>query len=383
MAKKHPNKNLPFFAYGIFKPGQIAFSKIENCVDEIIYSKINYEMLIRDGVPIIGDEESNNLKTYGYLIYFKDESINNAYDIINQTEPNDLYFWDVIATVEGTECNVLKGVEPKKGSNEIESGNIQEFHGQNDPIFREALQLVDDSLKIKLQSLKPSDDFKTNIKEFFILQMHYMLLWTAIDRFESLRYNNQDKTDGKDKIHISQEECFEDIFEKHYAKSKGCSKNREIYNSKHLAPREINSDVTSDWAMNYYYTVRCNVVHRGKTIHDDQDHLKCSLIELSKIFKDILKYTFNIVTINGIDFCIPYGLKEVTDENDSTRVFKKDETNQIKGIPNYTIGISSDINDFGDCYSIGENYFNIKIIDVDNDKKRNIIRHLNDKLNKV
>ena len=44
--------DLPFFAYGIFKPGQLAYSKIRNHVDENINNvEINYLMKTRDGVP--------------------------------------------------------------------------------------------------------------------------------------------------------------------------------------------------------------------------------------------------------------------------------------------------------------------------------------------
>lgn len=371
------NTDIPFFAYGIFKPGQLAFSRIEEAIERISYSKIKYNMRVRDGVPIIGKDEKNNSKTYGYLIFFKEECKQDAYRIIGETEPNKLYYWDEI-TVDNEQCNVLKGKKFKYGSNSPEF-DINEFKGHKDPFFKEALDLIKESINAKEKLLDPENElFENEIKHFFNLQMHYMLLWSAIDRFTRLKYNK--KFQSHNIIEFSGEQSFEKSFYKNF------KENRVIFPNDYLKPISLYRE-RSDWklskSMYYYYKVRCNVVHRGKSIIGDEKDLRHSLIELSNIFKDVLNDTFNIVTIDGVDFCIPYGLKEVTGENDSTRVFKRDEDNQINGIPNYTIEISSDIKDFEDCYSIGENYFNIKIIDADDDKKRNIIRHLNNKLNKV
>ncbi len=47
---KKPDSNLPFFAYGIFKPGQIAYSKIKDLVLQKKEISINRPMKHRDGV---------------------------------------------------------------------------------------------------------------------------------------------------------------------------------------------------------------------------------------------------------------------------------------------------------------------------------------------
>ena len=41
---KKPDSNLPFFAYGIFKPGQIAYSKISGLDFSLKEASINYLM---------------------------------------------------------------------------------------------------------------------------------------------------------------------------------------------------------------------------------------------------------------------------------------------------------------------------------------------------
>ena len=62
--------SLPFFAYGIFKPKQLAYSKIRNHVDEemLINAEVNYGMKIRDGVPILIDKEGRG-HTNGFIFF--------------------------------------------------------------------------------------------------------------------------------------------------------------------------------------------------------------------------------------------------------------------------------------------------------------------------
>lgn len=373
-----PKNNIeyPFFAYGIFKPGQLAFSKIEKYVDEICYNSINYQMYIRDGVPVIGEEKNEVFKTYGYLIKFKKGRERKAYNIISNTEPFELYEWSEI-TCDNLDCKVLKGKSLEKGNPHSEHGGV-EFNGHNDPLFNEALELIDSYL-IEGRRFGRRRGISEEIKNFFLLQMHYMLLWAAIDRFSSLKYN-QEKI-SQNNYRFSQDPVFINTLE-----NLGIEK-RYIFTTDNLSEFEL-TDEKSNWAINYYYKVRCNIVHRGKTIHNDYMDVFDSMKELSEIFKEVLKDTFNIVTINDINFNIPYGLKEVSYENDSIRIFKKDESNLIKGIPNYSIEITdlSRIKNNGEIlinskniYKVNSKLFDIQIKGDYNDKNK-IIRYLNEKL---
>ena len=172
---------LPFFAYGIYKPGQLAYSKIENCVKTHYNYEINYRMLMRDGVPLItpaGDK--SRARTAGYLIYFNEKCSKTAYETISENMHAKLYEWKEIKVGENR-VNVLMGVKPKMGSLGIKShpGN---YDGRDDPYFKEAIEVVENEL---------NDENKhwSNINDFFKLQMSYLLLWTAIERYASLKYN--------------------------------------------------------------------------------------------------------------------------------------------------------------------------------------------------
>ena len=62
--------SLPFFAYGIFKPGQLCYSRISHLVEKTFECTVSGRLKERDGLPllILG---SNELRIKGYLIHFE------------------------------------------------------------------------------------------------------------------------------------------------------------------------------------------------------------------------------------------------------------------------------------------------------------------------
>lgn len=60
--------SLPFFAYGIFKPGQLCFSRISALVERIIKCNVKGTLKERDGIPLLA-LGSENVSIQGYLIY--------------------------------------------------------------------------------------------------------------------------------------------------------------------------------------------------------------------------------------------------------------------------------------------------------------------------
>ena len=187
--KPPENIDLPFFAYGIFKPNQIAYSKIEKYVEKSINSEINYYMKERDGVPILIDNTSKSNYTQGNILYFKENQKEIAYKKISNTTSKALYEWKTIK-IGKEEVNILFGVNTDLGST-IPELSYTDYNGKNDPFFKEAIKLIESNL----ENLKNT----YRIMGFFELQMNYMLLWSAIDRYTHLKYNkNTEKQKGNE-----------------------------------------------------------------------------------------------------------------------------------------------------------------------------------------
>ena len=108
----------PFFSYGIFKPGQLGYYRIENYVEnKKISCYVNHRLLTRDGLPIIHDTKGGS--TEGALLEFKDGKEKKAYQSIIDIEPDHHYKWGTINVTANREkeisANVLFGKRPEKG----------------------------------------------------------------------------------------------------------------------------------------------------------------------------------------------------------------------------------------------------------------------------
>lgn len=256
----------PFFAYGIFKPGQIAFSRIEKYVKNYFPEKIDYKLSIRDGVPFISKTTENH-KTKGYLIYFKNKE---AYKIINNTEPDHLYGWGTIK-INGRPVNVLFGENIEKGNPKVLHDGF--YDGLMDPFFSDVISIIKNR-KI---------DYSSEVEEFYSIQMYYLLLWASIERYAFLRYGNEYTKPNIKKL--SKEKIFEESLKRHL------SDERTIFSTLDFEKHTLS---TADYvdSMLYYYQIRCNSTHRGKSAHSDAGLIEKSLNELLNIFEDILNETF-------------------------------------------------------------------------------------------
>ena len=277
--------DLPFFAYGIFKKNEIAYSKIKKYVkDKPENHIIDYEIRMRDGVPIL-IKEKGEFKSEGNLIYFKENNREKAYQIISKTELKDLYRWDVIK-VNGHDANVLIGIDPNNGSSNIEFyGKYYSYKGIDDPFFKESILIIKKFL---------GEDKGPTVMNLLKLQMHYLLLWASIERYCDLKY-------AKSRINqnikeFSEEEVVENSIKnlKRF-KNRAYDKNDElltVFSAEDLQDYTLKPKKPFD-SLKYYYTIRCNVVHRGKISMDKDEHLlRFGLMDLCEIFENVIKDTF-------------------------------------------------------------------------------------------
>lgn len=262
---------LPFFAYGVFKPGELAFLQIRAFVIERIECTIAGELCIRDGLPIISPNPKERVN--GALLKFFPECKEKAYQAIVNLEPDKQYHWAVAPTTSGS-ANYLVGRSPNKGSIPAE----KEWDGRNDPLFTVALEVVQ-------ETLESNRNFEWDLKPLFRLEMAYLLLWTCIERYASLRYHFKDK--AADKVfNIAEESAFQ------LALQKWAHEPRSVQRADDPTQKAVLDPKDAAKSIKYYYQIRSNLVHRGKGLPHDHDRLKSSLEELLNIFRDTLDAAF-------------------------------------------------------------------------------------------
>lgn len=265
--KPPKNQKLPFFSYGIFKPGEIPYLGIKEYALNIQEFKIPGEILIRDGVTIYKDNPNREVE--GFLINFEESKAEDAYEYIASLEPSKIYRWEC-KELNGRCFNILCGVSPEKGSQNIEEAEWRSTW--EDPYFTSAISVLEEL---------PEEPFDWEMKSTFKLQMKYLLLWTIIERFEFLRYSFKAGPAERNKK-LAQNPYFIEGLKLF------CKDTRSVYSTEDPTEKFILDTANSQKSIQYFYKVRCNISHRGKAVTKDYDTVLSSYRELFQITKYIL-----------------------------------------------------------------------------------------------
>lgn len=285
-----PDLSLPFFAYGIFKVGEIAWPRIIRFVESYSETSISdHKLVLRDGVPQLFPANGHTVK--GHLLLFTDPQ--EAFLEIGTSEPRSLYKWLVLRTETGSECNALVG-RSKSGFVEIESPT---WSSAMDPAFGHGMAYVRATIVETAAQLcisKPWDENPDDWRAFFSLQGAYMVLWSIIERFASFRYGADDGAQSRQleeepsqglKIRaLEAEECYLEAFSQ-----------ANVDPSFHVNPVRENKTKTltrdgklkPEKSLSTYYQMRSNITHRGKSAWKENQRLLVATIDLFNVFRSL------------------------------------------------------------------------------------------------
>lgn len=264
--------NRPFVAYGIFKPGQIAYCQLKDFVDYATKVNIPGSLRLRDGV-VLFDQRRIDGPVDAFRLSFLSGLEQRAYAVISDMEPSNLFYWDSVE-IDGEACNILSGKKIDRGSHEID---MQEYVDiWNDPLFNAALEVVENEL---LRKTNGSGDMKA----FFKLQMSYLLLWSALERFVTLRYGfGQNLVKKIEMLACDKTFCAsigKHVSEKNHVKVFRADDPEKTYEARPDKPLST---------IRAYYQLRSNITHRGKSYNKDYQRLLNSAKTLLLIFRDVL-----------------------------------------------------------------------------------------------
>lgn len=283
------NLSLPFLAYGVFKPNQLAYSQIKKFVYNNKSVKINYKLSNINGMPVLLNKPNSN-GVDANIITFKNDKEKKAYNTIGCSKDMYIYSWEVI-NVDGQDVNVLMYAGDKEfpGSH----FNVSCYDWREDHIFKNILEYLD--FNIRRFKTHPFQYQWDDLKPLMEIQSSYMALWAAIDRFLTFRYGN---TQINNVLKLSDESFFKDsLIENYDAIDKGFyggipSWSDKIFSAQHLKNYPLTPHRPVCAAL-YYYTLRNNVVHSGKVMHEEIDTVWNALVGLTEIFKDVLEAVKN------------------------------------------------------------------------------------------
>jgi len=272
--------SLPYITYGLFKPGEFGFSAIEESLatrpDKVV---IDGALWTRDGLPLL---KLGSGETQGFRLEFRPEAADVAYSIIGEREPHSQYRW---ATIEqgGQPGNVLVGYQPEHGGLELEEHS---WTYRSDPVFVHLPAVIkrclDDDDTGEFLAMSPDEWHR-----LFRLEMHYLLLWTLLERFVSLR-SGPLLEPGEKVRRLAEYAEFQQAFHKFVPAVEGRTGKVAVYDSRGFGHARLTAGDPTRSAR-YYYLVRSNVAHRGKGAWNDGEIVRCSLRELYEITAYMLR----------------------------------------------------------------------------------------------
>lgn len=292
--------NKPFFSYGIFRPGEIAFHLISEFVDfeQIAEKTIEGSLKLRDGI-VIFDKGSDPV--VGYLLFFKKGMEQDAYQRIINMEPGKIYMWNQDQSKYRHEFNILfgkksgKGIDDKKSDTKLKVWESRFDSSWNDPFILNGFKMLEyfSSEELKLnhsnESIKWAEEFLWEeeflFNKFLKFQMLYLFLCSILERIIFLNgdFRKEEKTDQVIKfandplmkktmdlmIRDTKFEYFKNEWTRVIHKSNDPDSKVDWKNSP-------DGTIDTETAMLYYYQLRSNITHRGKSgIHKFSELESC------------------------------------------------------------------------------------------------------------
>ncbi len=273
----------PFFSYGIFRPGEIAYNIISEFVDlnKIEKRVIKGNLKLRDGILIYDQKGVDDID--GYVLSFKEGLESEAYDSIVKLEPGNYYMWNDNESKYRKEFNILHGKKSEKGIDEEKKFNDPKIWNNlfesiwRDPFIINGFNMLDQYAKVGIslnRQYKEIEGFdEGSFNDYLKYQMLYLFLSSILERIMFLNGgfginpNKQKDLFSKDKTLtkvldqlVNNEDFpqFKSPFERVIHPTN--DPDNEVKWS-----HEGSNNINAKKAMDYYYQLRSNITHRGKT----------------------------------------------------------------------------------------------------------------------
>jgi hypothetical protein len=277
---------------------------------------------LRDGLLIFDQQGKESV--HGYLLFFNEGMEVLAYEKIVGLEPDKYYMWNEGLSKFRDEFNILFGKESNKGVDEERGGNNPIVWDNlfdsiwRDPFIINGFNLLEEYAKRKMPIQTIHDEFdwheESCFNDYLRYQMFYIFLCSILERImflnggfglspnKQIRLFSEDKTLKKVfKLLVQSQDFphFNSTFQRVIFRSDDPSNSTKWS----YVPSD---DVDVKVALDYYYRLRSNITHRGKSGIKKLAALEKSFEELLFILKTFWakKEMESIAIKREIDFLI-------------------------------------------------------------------------------
>jgi hypothetical protein len=217
----------------------------------------------------------------GWLLWFAPGSLDQAWSVVCSFEPATQYKWQITQAHSDVQlsANALAGRRVREGEAEE---TVQEWSAGLDPVFTEGMaevrRLVEEAAP---DGICPQPDTPELWSRFFRLQAAYLLLWSIVERYTALRFGPG--LDPWDRVtRLGEDTSFRE------AVAAVGVREGVVIDSRDPASRyRLAADGTG--AAKYFYQVRSNLSHRGKSAFKDAQLVHNSVTVLSAAMQILLE----------------------------------------------------------------------------------------------
>ncbi len=304
----HSNSAGVWFVYGSLKPAELGFRQIKDLIDHHEPAQLSgYRLLIRDGLPAIGNHKGNTRPVDGHLLYAKLGEESELASVIDAFEmPGNYYVQDVevinaSGISVGAAANFLK--YPKNGNPEfIESSS---WSVCDDTYFQLGLPTLFRMAQKSITGFHGHGNSPDFWKDYLPIMGTFLNLCTVLERY----------------VAFAQPGINSDVYEKpptmqeHLkALERSPAGEKALVSVSHLPNRPVfrtdigRKAISPSNPLRYWYQVRNNSAHRGKSVFKDYDLVRHSALGLSEFLVALLSQEVNglehlkkLLDANGMD----------------------------------------------------------------------------------
>lgn len=260
--------NLPLFVYGSLKPGELAFGQVKDLLAGDKPSFIDgFELKLRDLMPLV-QRAAGKQKLSGFVLTPKVEYQDIFYQTVQRYEGNNYELTTCPSTNnlgETVEVNLFVGRSTEYGGAEHFEG---EWTGNRDPLLSKSFPCIIEDIRLSLDNT--SSSFSSREKDWYLKNRkigNFLLLNSILEHVWSMTFGGITKSPSDSMRLMKKSMEYRSAFRK-------ASEVNAIPYVSIRDSRDIDYDSISTrhhkGALDTWYRVRGNTLHRGKSGSDTE-----------------------------------------------------------------------------------------------------------------
>ncbi|MDP1820906.1 MAG: gamma-glutamylcyclotransferase [Acidimicrobiales bacterium] len=276
-----PDLGLPLFVYGLLQPNELAHEHVVGALSAVEPAAVDGAVLrIRDGLPLFCVADHGRVR--GSVLWPTDPA--ESYRRIGAFEPRHHYKWGTVTADVADRrvlTNVLVGRRPRHGTpDEV----FEDWRGAMDPTFSHMMGAIDEMVtEHAVPPFPMAPGHSGDMWDRFVrLSATYLVLWSVVERYATLRFGATLEPMARLRA-VQGSTDFQAAAGPYVAEPI-----RAVVDSRN-PEKKVGLRTDGSNALTYWYLVRSNLSHRGKSAFRDGELLRTCTLGLHATMRALLE----------------------------------------------------------------------------------------------